>query len=95
MGIHVVDVGGCDVGVFQRAPHGQLGARPFRRRSGQVIRVTALAEAGHLGDDVGATRERMLERLHNDDTRAFTEHESIARRIEWTAGFIRRVVPRR
>ena len=43
-----------------------------------MVGVARGAVAGHLGDDAGAARERMLERLQHDRARALAGDEAAA-----------------
>src|SRR6185436_20990313 len=93
--VDVVDVARRDASVVDRLLHAARGALPARRRRRNVERVGARAVADHLAEDAGAARLRMVERLEDQNPRAFRDDEAVAVAIERTARPLRLVVPRR
>ena len=83
------DLLGGETALLERLLHGAADALAVGRGGRHVVGVTRGAVAGHLGDDAGAARERMLERLQHDRARALAGDEAAAAHVERQRGALR------
>src|SRR5947209_15702818 len=95
VGIDIADIGGADLGVTNRVAHNAESAFVLRRRLSDVVGVTAHSISNDFGNGFCATRARMLEFFQNQNSSAFTDHETVAILVPGTAGTLGVVVTER
>src|SRR5262245_8680047 len=102
----IADIGGSSVSVYvidllrrypcmvERHFHGTRGTFAIRRRRSHVVGIGGHAVPCDFTVNLCATRSRVFQLLHDDDSRAFAHHKTIAVPIEWSRGALGLIVAR-
>ena len=93
--VDVVDVGGREARVLQRAGHRARGAVALGIGRRHVMRVARHPVPHDLAVDPGVAPARVLERLQHEDAPALAAHEAVAPGVERPRRLLRLVVARR
>ena len=83
MRVDVINVSTCATRLLQRATCRANGAESARCGEGDELRVGRCSVADDLCERRGATRERKIESLKQQDARTFSHHEAVACAVKW------------
>src|SRR5262249_8812170 len=92
VGIDVIDVPRCELGVVDGVEHHAVAALAVFSRLGDMVRIGTHTVADDLGNNWSAAFLCVLQLFQDNNTRAFADHEAITLGIPRTAGLLRLVI---
>ncbi len=94
MSVHVADVVGSELRVFERRHHHAISAIAVLFRLGHVIGIARHTVAHDFRENRCIAFLGVFEGFENQNARTFADHKTVAARVPGTAGVLRIVIPR-